>query len=154
MLSSAATLGAAAACAQCCSAKRIPRAPARAVALEGLRRRNAVLDGMFYDISVVTESEAAAIAPWLAAEGAILIVPPSGAGDLALCPSAEDFVACGGAAVHALAVAGVGSSALGSAAFARNVADAIGRPSRLSSRAMGWPICSRRRSADFSGSAR
>lgn len=128
MLSSAATLGTLQLARNAAPAKRIPRAPARAVALEGLRRRNAVLDGMFYDISIVGESEAAKIAPWLAAEGAILIVPPRGAGELTLCPSADDFVACGGEAVRALAVAGVGSSALGSAAFARNVADAVGKP--------------------------
>ena len=128
MLSSVATLGTVQLARNAAPAVRLPRSPARAAMLEGLRRRNAVLDGLFYDISVVDESEAVAIAPWLAAEGAVLIVPPSGAGKLTLCPSAEDFVAHGGEAVHALAIAGVGSSALGSAAFARNVADAVGRP--------------------------
>lgn len=100
----------------------------RAAALEALRRRNAALDAIFYDVSVVKEEEARAIAPWLAAEGAILIVPPSGQGPLTLCASVEDFFARGGENVRALAIAGVGSSALGSAAFARNVADAWGAP--------------------------
>lgn len=96
--------------------------------LEGVRRRNTLLDAMFYDVGVVSQDEAVAISPWLAAEGAILIVPPSGGGPLKLCTSIEDFVASGGGDLRALTVAGVGSSALGSAAFARNVADAAGAP--------------------------
>jgi hypothetical protein len=102
------------------------RTPLREAALESFRRRNAVLDGIFYDIGKVTQEEAHETAPWLAREGAILIVPPSGAGSLKLCNTVEDFANAGGADVRILAVAGVGSSALGAAAFARNVADAFG----------------------------
>ena len=40
----------------------------------------------------------------------------------------EDFIAQGGGDIRALAIAGVGSSALGSAAFARNVAEAMKEP--------------------------
>lgn len=98
------------------------------IALEGLRRRNALLDSIFYDIGVITSQEAASISPWLAREGAILIVPPSKHGNVTLCSSVDAFVAKGGADVSTLSVAGVGSSALGSAAFARNVADALQRP--------------------------
>lgn len=101
------------------------RTPLREVALETFRRRNAVLDGIFYDIGKVTDEEARHTAPWLAREGAILIVPPSGKGLLRLCNTVEDFANAGGADVRVLAVAGVGSSALGAAAFARNVADAF-----------------------------
>jgi len=104
------------------------RAPLREATLEGYRRRNAVLDAIFYDIGVITPDEAAAVAPWLAREGALLVVPPSGAGTLRICPDIDDFASHGGINTRILAVAGVGSSALGTAAFARNVADAFGEP--------------------------
>ncbi|MFK4510260.1 hypothetical protein LPJ38_11555 [Bradyrhizobium daqingense] len=102
------------------------RTPLREATLEAFRRRNAVLDGFFYDIGKISHEEALKTAPWLAREGAILIVPPAGAGSLCLCNTVEDFASAGGADVRVLAVAGVGSSALGAAAFARNVADAFG----------------------------
>jgi hypothetical protein len=102
--------------------------PGRVAALETFRQRNALLDSVFYDVKVVGEAEAAAIGPWYAAEGAILVVPPSGRGALTLHASVDDFFAEKGGEVTAVAIAGVGSSALGSAAFARNVADAIGEP--------------------------
>ena len=104
------------------------KAPWREALLEGYRRRNAVLDAIFYDIGVVTPAEAASSAPWLAREGALLIVPPSGDGSLRICPDIEAFARNGGIQTRILAVAGVGSSALGTAAFARNVADAFGEP--------------------------
>ena len=104
------------------------RTPWREAALESFRRRNAILDGIFYDIGKVTREEALTIAPWLAREGAILVVPPTGAGSLVLCGTVDDFFAAGGPGIRILVVAGVGSSALGAAAFARNVADAFGTP--------------------------
>jgi hypothetical protein len=98
--------------------------------LEAFRQRNALLDTLFYDVSAIAGDEARAISPWLAREGALLYVPPTGAGKLALCAGRDALVEAGKAAgpVRGLAVAGVGSSALGSAAFARNVADALGAP--------------------------
>jgi hypothetical protein len=101
--------------------------PLRAITLSALQRRNAVLDAVFYDIKVVTPEETPDLAFWLAREGAILVVLPSGQGQLRLFLTPKDFFD-DGAAVAALAVAGVGSSALGAAAFARNVADALGEP--------------------------
>lgn len=100
--------------------------PAAVSPLEAYRRRNAALDALFYDVRRVGDAEAHALSPWLVAEGAVLRVPPSGDGMLRAYPSVERFVADGGAACRALGVAGVGSSALGAAAFARNVADAVG----------------------------
>ena len=100
----------------------------RSGVLEGFQQRNALIDYLFYDIRVILPAEASLVAPQWAAEGAILLVPPSGEGSLTLCRTVEDFIAAGGTGVTALAVAGVGSSALGSAAFARNIADAIGKP--------------------------
>lgn len=104
------------------------KAPWREAALEGYRQRNAVLDSFFYDVGKVTPEEVKSIAPWLAREGALLIVPPSGQRPLQLCTSVEHFAESGGSSVRVLVVAGVGSSALGAAAFARNVADAFDAP--------------------------
>jgi len=109
-------------------AKARPASAGREAYLEGVRQRNAVLDWLFYDVGVVTHSEAIALSPWLAAEGAVLYVPPTGAGELEVCASIDEFAAAFANKVHTVAVAGVGSSALGAAAFARNVADAIGEP--------------------------
>ncbi|WP_094458074.1 hypothetical protein [Niveispirillum lacus] len=102
--------------------------PARESLLEGFRRRNALLDGIFYDVKVITPAEARAIAPRWGAEGKILIVPPSDAGPLRLVDGPANINKAERRSLKALAIAGVGSSALGTAAFARNVADAIGGP--------------------------
>jgi hypothetical protein len=108
--------------------ERVQKTPARNFALEALRQRNTALDGLFYDVKVITPDEAFYISDSLAAEGSIMIVPPSGCGSLTLCDTLEEFALRGGRDVHALAVAGVGGSALGAAAFARNVADAVEGP--------------------------
>jgi len=105
-----------------------PDPASRAALLESFRRRNAILDTLFYDVSAITSESADILSDHPSAEGAILIVPPTGQGTLTLCTTAEDFAAKGGAQIQVMAVAGVGGSALGSAAFARNVADALGRP--------------------------
>ncbi|MFC5462080.1 hypothetical protein [Massilia niabensis] len=55
-------------------------------------------------------------------------MPPTGGGALCICPDIASFAEAGGDRTRILAVAGVGSSALGTAAFARNVADAFGEP--------------------------
>lgn len=102
--------------------------PSDAGFLEAVRQRNILLDALFYDVEVVRHDEAVQLAPWKAGEGAVLIVPPSGGADLTVCPDLDAFFAAGGGALDTVAVAGVGSSALGTAAFARNVADAVGRP--------------------------
>ncbi|MBP2548858.1 hypothetical protein J2858_001774 [Neorhizobium galegae] len=108
--------------------ERIQHSPLRNLSLESLRRRNTTLDSLFYDVKSVTAEEAFYISSCLAAEGAILIVPPTGAGSLKLCDTIDDYLLGGGETIDTLAVAGVGSSALGSAAFARNIADAIDKP--------------------------
>lgn len=108
--------------------ERLQRSPLRNLALEGLRQRNVALDALFYDIKVITPEEAFYISDSLAAQGAIMIVPPSDGAPIILCETVDEFVLRGGDKVRALAVAGIGGSALGAAAFARNVADAIGGP--------------------------
>jgi hypothetical protein len=51
----------------------------------------------------------------------------AGGGAVRLCPTIDDFFDHGGGKISTLAIAGVGRSALGSAAFTRNVAEATGR---------------------------
>lgn len=102
--------------------------PWREASLEAFRRRNAALDAFFYDVGKITPAETATIAPWLASEGALLIVPPSSDQPVRLCTNVDAFAMSGGGDLRVLTVSGVGSSALGSAAFARNVADAVGEP--------------------------
>lgn len=101
--------------------------PFRSAVLDPLQRRNAALDAVFYDVDAVTVDEIPNLSFWLAREGAILVAPPTGEGLIRFYLSAEDFLAAG-EDVGALTVAGVGGTALGAAGFARNVADAIGRP--------------------------
>lgn len=100
----------------------------RTSVLGSVQRRNATLDAVFYDVGCITEEELPSLAFWLAREGALLIVPQAGQGQLKVCLDKEDFLKKGGQKVKALAVAGVGSSALGAAAFARNIADALEGP--------------------------
>lgn len=102
--------------------------PLRALTLDALQRRNAVLDAVFYDIGVVTAEETKGLAFWLAREGTILRVTPSGQEPLRLFLTPENYFSENDGPAAALVVAGVGSSALGAAAFARNVADALGEP--------------------------
>jgi hypothetical protein len=108
--------------------ERLQHSPMRNLALEALRQRNTTLDALFYDVKVITPDEAFYISDSLAAEGTIMIVPPSGGAPVILCETLEEFALRGGRKVQALAVAGIGGSALGAAAFARDVADAIDAP--------------------------
>jgi hypothetical protein len=96
--------------------------------LEGFRQRNQLLDWVFYDIDCISAEEANSLGSFRAREGNLLLVPPSGSGPLRPFRTVDAFVQGGGTAAQALAVAGVGSSALGAAAFARNIADAKGVP--------------------------
>ncbi len=108
--------------------ERIQHRPARNAALEPWRLRNTGLDAIFYDVKSLTAEETFYISDSIASEGLIMIVPPSGGAMLTICDSVAEYKLRGGRDVHALAVAGIGGSAIGAAAFARNVADAIGEP--------------------------
>ena len=107
--------------------KKFADNPLRTLALNTYQSRNAALDVLFYDVTSVTKQETHHLAASIVHEGDILLVPPTGAGALSIFRSVEDLLAQGPTAA-ALAVAGVGSSSLGAAAFARNVADALGAP--------------------------
>lgn len=108
--------------------ERLQHRPMRNAALEIWRLRNTGLDALFYDIKALTAEETFYISDAIAAEGLIMIVPPTGSGMLTLCDSIDEYLLRGGRDVHVLAVAGIGGSAAGAAAFARNVADAVGAP--------------------------
>ncbi len=93
---------------------------------------NETLDRFFYDVGSLERGEQEQLTPERTPEGAILVVGPStatGQDRLAIYPS---FAAFAHATQHhnieVIAVAGVGSSALGAAALARNIADARNQP--------------------------
>jgi hypothetical protein len=90
------------------------------------RQRNAVIDNFFYDTASLTLEEKAKLSPLVDREGSIIVVPPSNSDRrIRYYKSALRFMHKEGPALRAIAVAGVGSSALGTAALARNVADAL-----------------------------
>jgi hypothetical protein len=102
-------------------------APALEWLLEAPRERNAALDALFYNLGNLTQDEAQDLALRYAAEGAILEVWPSRAPAIEVWRGRAAWGERGGD-YAALVVAGVGSSALGTAAFARDVADAADAP--------------------------
>ncbi len=108
--------------------ERVRHRTMRNAALEPWRLRNTGIDALYYDVKALSADETFYISDSIASEGLIMIVPPTGGGMLTLCDSVEEFRLRGGKEVRALAVAGIGGSAIGAAAFARNVADAIDAP--------------------------
>lgn len=108
--------------------ERVRHRTMRNAALEPWRLRNAGIDALYYDVKALTSDETFYISDSIASEGLIMIVPPTGGGMLTLCDSVEEISLRGGRDVRAMAVAGIGGSAIGAAAFARNVADAIDAP--------------------------
>ena len=88
---------------------------------------NTALDGLFYDIDVLTREEKAQLRRSGKVEGMILEVGPSWTPSLRVW---DRLAQCEGLnpRYRAITVAGVGSSAVGAAALARNVADALRGP--------------------------
>jgi hypothetical protein len=92
----------------------------------GYKQRNAVLDNFFYDTTRLTLEEKAKLTPLADREGSIVVVPPSNADrQIRHYTRALRFMNKEGPDIRAIAVAGVGSSALGTAALARELADAL-----------------------------
>jgi hypothetical protein len=92
----------------------------------GYKQRNAVLDNIFYDTTRLTLEERATLTPLADREGSIIVVPPSNADrEIRHYSRALRFMTKEGPAIRAIAIAGVGSSALGAAALARELADAL-----------------------------
>lgn len=102
--------------------------PDRADPMFAAHMRNHALDAVFYDVGALSRAEVDYVLACRRAEGSILVVRPEPDSGVALIGSAQDFLRKGPDAPRALVVAGVGSSALGTAALARNVAQATGKP--------------------------
>lgn len=86
---------------------------------------NTALDALFYDVDILSREERQHLVRQGKAEGMILEVGPSWAPSLRFWKSlaqCEDLAP----RYSAISIAGVGSSAIGAAALARNVADAMG----------------------------
>lgn len=95
--------------------------------LTPVRGRNSLLDTWFYDVGALTPQELSTLSPLVDREGTIIVVSPTDAGKpIRHYKSALRFIVNEGDAISAIAVAGVGSSVVGTAALARNVADAYG----------------------------
>jgi len=92
----------------------------------GYKQRNAVLDNFFYDTKRLSLEERAKLTPLADREGSIIVVPPRKSDrKIRHYSSALRFMTKEGQGIRAIAVAGVGSSALGTAALARELADAL-----------------------------
>lgn len=87
---------------------------------------------LYYDVQALTPQELVKLWGLLLSQGSALIVHPRRDGaDGVEVIKGNDFVSDqkdGKSSVDTLAVAGVGSSPIAAAAFARNVADALGKP--------------------------
>jgi hypothetical protein len=93
-------------------------------ALAPLKVRNRFWDSVFYDVGSLSPDDQKVLAPLTFEEGDIIVVPPSGAGQkIRHYKHTFRFMNKEGQDIRAIVVAGVGSSVLGTAALARNVAD-------------------------------
>jgi hypothetical protein len=90
------------------------------------KARNQAVDSIFYDVSALTFDEWLRLSPVADKKGKIIVVSPSGkATPIRHYESSEAFLLSDDwRNVFAIAIAGVGSSVIGTAALARSVADA------------------------------
>ena len=88
---------------------------------------NAVLDEFYYDTSALSDEERTALLEGVHREGTILIVPPKGAGSIVSVAGPSELRNLA-QPPRIYSISGVGSSDLGAAALARNVADALEQP--------------------------
>jgi hypothetical protein len=90
-----------------------------------IAQRNAYFDALFYDVPALTKQETDDLSPLVDREGTIIVVPPRSSGRrISHYETVGEFLAVEQENIRAVAIAGVGSSVLGTAALARNVADA------------------------------
>jgi hypothetical protein len=89
-----------------------------------LSSRNQLADAIFYDVTSLSPSEWIALKPWVDQKGGIVVVPPTNSREpIRHYKHPLEFILNERDKVEAIAVAGVGSSVVGTAALARNVAD-------------------------------
>jgi hypothetical protein len=99
-----------------------------------LNVRNRYWDSFFYDVGSLSPDDMntlfpdyrGVLSPFAYQEGEIIVVPPSGAGKIRYYKHTLRFMNTEGQDIRAFVIAGVGSSVLGTAALARNVADTYG----------------------------
>jgi hypothetical protein len=96
--------------------------------LYAYRMRNHALDAAFYDVGAITTTTIERLHNVPFAEGGILVVHPGRNDRLSFHRSPAEFRRLDIARPRTIAVAGVGSSAVGTAAFAKNVAEAVDAP--------------------------
>lgn len=100
--------------------------------LWGLGSGSALFDTVFYDVTALSEEEQGVLIAGEQPEGGMLVLFPSKGGKGFRPTTVESFMAagqmCEGVKVTAFTVSGVGSSDLGAAALARNVANYLGKP--------------------------
>ncbi len=90
-----------------------------------ITQRNVFFDELFYDVGSLTSEEKNDLSPFLDREGTIIVVPPrSSEKRISHYRTVGQFLWAQRETIRAVAIAGVGSSVLGTAALARNVADA------------------------------
>ncbi|WDE05444.1 hypothetical protein SG34_000390 [Thalassomonas viridans] len=100
-----------------------------APALPGIKQRNEIFDNLFYDTGSLTAEEKQNLSPLENHEGSIIVVSPKAANKAILeFDTVDEFLASSPRSVKALVVAGVGSSVIGTASLARNVANAYNIP--------------------------
>ncbi len=97
------------------------------------RTFNTSLDTVFYDVGCLSQPERMWLSTHNNPEGSILVVYPASAGKEIRNLAPKDFVeeqsnTAEAETIDTVVVAGVGSSAIGTAALARSVADQRGRP--------------------------
>jgi hypothetical protein len=91
-----------------------------------LKQRNAALDNLFYDTPSLKPAEMRQLTPLIDIKGSIVVVPPGSSNQpIRHYERALRFMNKEGDNIRAIAIAGVGSSVIGTAALARNVADAL-----------------------------
>lgn len=107
-----------------------PSRAARRQVLGLARGLDTFLDGIFYDVGALSTREIDRLTAHPVDEGLVIVVPPARAREGIRSFTPSEFVAAElvSASVDVVVVAGVGSSAVGTAALARNVADVLGRP--------------------------
>lgn len=91
-----------------------------------VQARNQLIDSLFYDVGRLTAREWSVLKPWSERKGSILVVSPSNTtrpDTIRTYEHSLSFLNAEGYKVDAIAIAGVGSSVVGTAAFARVVAD-------------------------------
>lgn len=99
--------------------------------IRGAHARNAMLDWFFYDVEGLSAEERAVLVAGPNTEGSIILVWPRdthGPVSLARYDGHEALLAAPGPVLTRFTIAGVGSSDIGAAAFARSAANALGEP--------------------------